>query len=85
MLLYVYFLIALVLSIKCNLFTFRAIYGYANNTNDLKLVSKGNGGLDELADQLDESKILYAFARVVDPNTGLTKFVLINWVSLLHF
>lgn len=63
----------------------RAVYGYANNTNDLKLVSKGNGGLDELAGQLDESKILYAFTRVVDPNTELTKFVLINWVSLLLF
>lgn len=61
---------------------YRALYGYANNTNDLKLISKGPGGLDELADQFDESKILYAFARVIDPNTELTKFIFINWVSI---
>lgn len=40
-----------------------------------------DGGLEELADELNSGKIMYAFCRVTDPNTGLPKFVFINWVS----
>lgn len=59
-----------------------AIYGYAQDSCDLELVSTGTG-LSELTDELDPSKIQYAFLRVLDPNTELTKYVLINWVSHL--
>lgn len=63
-------------------FLFRAIYGYNKDTNDLEVVTTGKE-LGELVDELDSCKILYAFARVVDPNTGLNKYVQINWVSHL--
>ena len=42
-----------------------------------------DGGLEELIDELNSGKIMYAYCRVQDPNTGLPKFVLINWVSSL--
>ena len=41
-----------------------------------------DGGLEELVDELNSGKIMYAYCRVIDPNTSLPKFVLINWVSL---
>ena len=37
-------------------------------------------GLEEMVDELSGSKIMYAYCRVVDPNTNLPKFVLVNWV-----
>lgn len=58
---------------------FRALFGYEGQTNDLKLVSTGDGGLEELCDELNSGKIMYAFARIEDPTTSLTKFLLINW------
>lgn len=57
----------------------RALFGYEGQSNDLKVVETGDGGLAELASELNEGKIQYAFVRVIDPNTSLTKFVLINW------
>lgn len=61
------------------LFNFnRALYGYIGTTNDLEVVSTGKG-IENLVDELDSCKILYAFLRVVDPKSGLFKFVLINW------
>lgn len=42
-----------------------------------------DGGLDELVDELNSGKILYAGLKVVDPNTNLPKYVLINWVGIL--
>lgn len=30
-------------------------------------------------DSLNSGKIQYAYCRVTDPNTGLAKFVLVNW------
>ncbi|CAD7080559.1 unnamed protein product [Hermetia illucens] len=56
-----------------------ALFGYEGQTNDLKLVSTGDGGLEELCDELNSGKIMYAFARIEDPTTSLTKFLLINW------
>lgn len=38
------------------------------------------GGLEELVEELSSGKVMYAFCRVKDPNSGLPKFVLINWV-----
>lgn len=39
-----------------------------------------DGGLEELVEELNSGKVMYAFCRVQDPNSGLPKFVLINWV-----
>lgn len=41
------------------------------------------GGLEELVEELNSGKVMYAFCRVKDPNSGLPKFVLINWVCRL--
>lgn len=57
----------------------RALYGYEAQSNCLKLIAKGDGGLVELADELNSGKIMYAFVSVQDPKTSLTKFLLINW------
>lgn len=55
------------------------LYTYAGQTYDLKVASKGDGGINELAEDLNSSKIMYAFCRVKDPKTSLPKYVLINW------
>lgn len=44
-----------------------------------------DGGLEELIDELNSGKVMYAFCKVICPNTGLEKFVFINWVSYLVF
>ncbi|KFM82125.1 Drebrin-like protein, partial [Stegodyphus mimosarum] len=56
-----------------------ALFGYEKQSNDLYVVDKGDGGLEELVDELNSGKIMYAFCRVISPTTGLPKFVLINW------
>lgn len=57
----------------------RALYSYEAQSNDLKVVSTGDGGLNELGEDLNSGKIMYAFVRVEDTKTSLTKFLLINW------
>lgn len=42
-----------------------------------------DGGLEELADEFNSGKILYAGLKVLDPNTNLPKYVLINWVCFV--
>lgn len=39
-----------------------------------------DGGLEEMVEELNSGKVMYAFCRVRDPNSGLPKYVLINWV-----
>ncbi len=39
-----------------------------------------DGGLEELVEELNSGKVMYAFCRVQDPNSGLPKYVLVNWV-----
>lgn len=56
-----------------------ALYGYEGQTNQLKLVGKGDGGLTEVAEDLNSGSIMYAFCQVQDPKTSLPKYVLINW------
>lgn len=56
-----------------------ALFGYEGQTNDLKVVSKGSGGIEEMIEDLNSGKIMYAFCRVLDPKTSLPKCVLINW------
>lgn len=40
-----------------------------------------DGGLEEMVEELNSGKVMYAFCRVKDPNSGLPKYVLVNWVS----
>jgi hypothetical protein len=44
------------------------------------LLIHSEDGLEELADELNEGKLLYAGIKVTDPNTSLPKIVFINWV-----
>ncbi|XP_035759636.1 drebrin-like protein B [Egretta garzetta] len=34
-----------------------------------------------MVEELNSGKVMYAFCRVKDPNSGLPKYVLINWVN----
>lgn len=56
-----------------------ALYGYEGQTDILKVLSTGDGGLEELQEDLSSGKILYAYVKIIDPNTKLPKFVFINW------
>ncbi|KAL7734956.1 hypothetical protein ACLKA6_011221 [Drosophila palustris] len=56
-----------------------SLFGYEGQTNELKLVGKGDGGVDELNEDLNSGKIMYAFLRIEDPKTGLNKYLLVNW------
>jgi len=57
--------------------------GYEGSSNQLKLVSKGANGLDELIGHLKDDQILYGLYRTTDTidNTVAVKFVLIVWVG----
>ena len=41
-----------------------------------------DGGIEEMVDELSGGKVMYAYLRVIDPNTQLPKNVLINWVRI---
>ncbi|KAF9925739.1 hypothetical protein BGZ65_007598, partial [Modicella reniformis] len=56
-----------------------ALFGYDKGTNDLKVLGRGSGGLEELEEEFMDGKIQYAFVRVADPYSQLNKFVLIGW------
>ena len=56
-----------------------ALFGYDGASFDLKLVAQGEDGLVEMMDDLNATRVMYAFVRVTDPKTALDKFVLINW------
>ncbi|KAF8979432.1 Myb- protein A [Entomortierella lignicola] len=56
-----------------------AMFGYDKGTNDLKVLSEGNGGLEELNEEFMDGKIQYAFIRVTNSYLQLNKFVLIAW------
>ncbi|KAG7218125.1 hypothetical protein INR49_010979 [Caranx melampygus] len=55
------------------------LFTYEGNSNDIRLAEKGAGGLEEMVEELSSGKVMYAFCRVPDPNSGLSKYVLINW------
>jgi hypothetical protein len=40
-----------------------ALFGYEGNSFDLKLISTGTDGLDELKEELNANKIMYGFVR----------------------
>ena len=56
-----------------------ALFGYEGQTNVVKVLATGDGGLDELIEDFNPSKIQYALLKVEDPKTSLPKYVLINW------
>lgn len=58
-----------------------ALFTYEGNSNDIRVAGTGEGGLEELVEELNSGKVMYAFCRVKDPNSGLPKFVLINWTG----
>uniref|UniRef100_A0A3Q3PY60 ADF-H domain-containing protein n=1 Tax=Monopterus albus TaxID=43700 RepID=A0A3Q3PY60_MONAL len=58
-----------------------ALFTYEGNSNDIRLAGKGDGGLEEMVEELNSGKVMYAFCRVQDPNSGLPKYVLINWTG----
>ena len=45
----------------------------------IDFIMKGEDGVDEMKEDLNANKIMYAFIRVEDPKTSLPKFVLLNW------
>ncbi|XP_054613312.1 drebrin-like protein B isoform X2 [Dunckerocampus dactyliophorus] len=58
-----------------------ALFTYEGNSNTIRLAGKGGGGLEEMVEELNSGKVMYAFCRVQDPNSGLPKYVLINWTG----
>ena len=54
------------------------VFGYKDRSSTI-VVKESGEDWDELVDEMSASKILYAYARVLDPNTNLNKFVQINW------
>ncbi|XP_041667415.1 drebrin-like protein B [Cheilinus undulatus] len=58
-----------------------ALFTYEGNSNDIRLAEKGEGGLEEMVEELNSGKVMYAFCRVQDPNSGLPKYVLVNWTG----
>ncbi|XP_016046222.2 drebrin-like protein isoform X3 [Erinaceus europaeus] len=58
-----------------------ALFTYEGNSNDIRVAGTGEGGLEELVEELNSGKVMYGFCRVKDPNSGLPKFVLINWTG----
>ncbi|XP_023373496.1 drebrin-like protein isoform X2 [Otolemur garnettii] len=59
----------------------KALFTYEGNSNDIRVAGTGEGGLDEMVEELNSGKVMYGFCRVKDPNSGLPKFVLINWTG----
>jgi len=55
------------------------LFGYEGTTFDLKLISTGEDGVDEMKDELNASKIMYGFLRLEDPKTSLPKYVFFHW------
>ncbi|XP_014386032.1 PREDICTED: drebrin-like protein isoform X2 [Myotis brandtii] len=66
---------------RAPLLCFRALFTYEGNSNDIRVAGTGEGGLEEVVEELNSGKVMYAFCRVKDPNSGLPKFVLINWTG----
>ncbi|ETN57907.1 hypothetical protein AND_010512 [Anopheles darlingi] len=56
-----------------------ALFGYEGQSNVLKVQDTGEDGIGELAAELNSGKIQYAFLRVDNSETGIAKFVFINW------
>ncbi|CAL8279830.1 unnamed protein product [Gadus morhua 'NCC'] len=58
-----------------------AVFTYEGDSSIVRLAGKGEGGLEEMVEELSSGKVMYAFCCVKDPNSGLPKYVLINWTG----
>lgn len=56
-----------------------ALFTYEGQTNVLKVQETGEDGIAELAAELNSGKLQYGFVRVDNKETGIAKFVFINW------
>ncbi|XP_070490776.1 drebrin-like protein [Chironomus tepperi] len=56
-----------------------ALFGYEGKSTTLKVDAIGSGGIETVAEEINEGKIQYAFVRILDPNTHLVKFLLVNF------
>ncbi|XP_055600937.1 drebrin-like protein [Uranotaenia lowii] len=56
-----------------------ALFTYEGQTNVLKLQETGEDGITELAAEFNSGKIQYGFVRIDNQETGIAKFVFINW------
>uniref|UniRef100_A0A1Q3G4Z0 Putative drebrin n=1 Tax=Culex tarsalis TaxID=7177 RepID=A0A1Q3G4Z0_CULTA len=56
-----------------------ALFTYEGQTNALKVQETGEDGIAELAAELNSGKLQYGFVRVDNKETGIAKFVFINW------
>lgn len=56
-----------------------ALFTYEGQTNVLKVQETGEDGIAELAAELNSGKLQYGFVRVDNRETGIAKFVFINW------
>ncbi|XP_061555078.1 drebrin-like protein B isoform X3 [Phycodurus eques] len=57
------------------------LFTYEGNSNAIRVAGKGGGGLEEMVEELNSGKVMYAFCRVQEPNSGLPKYVLVNWTG----
>ncbi|XP_061657970.1 drebrin-like protein B isoform X2 [Syngnathoides biaculeatus] len=57
------------------------LFTYEGNSNVIRVAGKGGGGLEEMAEELNSGKVMYGFCRVQEPNSGLPKYVLVNWTG----
>ncbi|XP_041121996.1 drebrin-like isoform X2 [Polyodon spathula] len=58
-----------------------ALYTYEDSTDDLTLASSGDGGLPEITMSFDNTRVMYGFCSMKEPNAVLPRYVLINWVG----
>jgi len=58
-----------------------ALFGYDGQSNDLNIILTGQYGLDELQQEFNPGKVLYAFAKVLNPKSNLPCFITISWVG----
>uniref|UniRef100_U5EUU1 Putative cell migration n=1 Tax=Corethrella appendiculata TaxID=1370023 RepID=U5EUU1_9DIPT len=56
-----------------------ALFSYEGQSNVLKVVETGEDGISELAAELNSCKIMYAFLRVDNHETGIVKYAFINF------
>lgn len=61
----------------------RTLFGYDGQSNDLKVISTGKYGLDELQQEFNPGKVLFAFVKVLNPKSNLPCFITISWVGKL--
>ncbi|XP_037402975.1 drebrin-like a isoform X1 [Pygocentrus nattereri] len=57
------------------------LFTYEGNSNDIQVAGKGDGGLEEMVQEFNSGKVMYGFCRVLDPSSGVSKLILINWTG----